>query len=228
MDVEVSVIVPMYNSENWICRCIDSILDSTFRNFEIICVDDGSTDDTVENLEHQYDDTRIRIIRKQNGGVSSARNTGIENASGKFIVFIDSDDYISDDYIEKLRNSCITADTAICGYSNVSDNAYTRLEAMDFSASLEDYCNLHLLENWSNGVLFSPWNKMFRLDIIRKGSLHFNEEINILEDIDFCLRYLECCNKVNSLSDTLYNYCVRGGALVPRTTKIGMSQLSSF
>lgn len=211
MGVEVSVVIPMHNSEDLIGKCIDSILDSTFQDFEIICVDDGSVDNTVKRVQERYDDPRIRIICKPNGGVSSARNTGIDNANGKLIAFVDSDDYISGEYIEKLRNSCAYSDIAICGYFKVTTDVSKPVEATDFEGSLEEYCNSCLVSSWSTGVLFSPWNKMFRLAIIRENNLHFDESISILEDIDFCLRYMKCCSSIISLRDELYYYVCGGG-----------------
>lgn len=114
---KISVIVPVYNVEDYVCACIDSILQQTYQNLEIILVIDGSTDGS-ERLCRNYKDERIRIVSKENGGLSSARNAGIEVATGAFFSFIDSDDYIDRRMIETLYQDLVAfdADVACCNY----------------------------------------------------------------------------------------------------------------
>ena len=127
----ISVIVPVYNVELYLQQCIDSILNQTYSNLEIILIDDGSTDNSSIicdiNLEKDH---RIKVIHKQNGGLSNARNVGVKNAQGKFVAFIDSDDYISEDYIEVLyRLICkYNADISVCRFRYVFGNVEDQVD----------------------------------------------------------------------------------------------------
>lgn len=119
---EISIIVPVYNVEKYLNKCVDSILNQTFKDFELILVDDGSPDNSGTICD-QYakEDTRVRVIHKENGGLSSARNAGIEVAQGKFLGFVDSDDYIAEDMYELLYNNILQedADLSICGIYDI-------------------------------------------------------------------------------------------------------------
>ena len=119
---EISIIVPVYKVEKYLKKCVDSILAQTFTDFELILVDDGSPDDSGKICEEYAEkDARVRVLHKENGGLSSARNAGIEVAKGKYLGFIDSDDYIAEDMYELLYNTIIKedADLSICGIYDV-------------------------------------------------------------------------------------------------------------
>ena len=125
MENLISVIVPVYNIEAYLRKCIDSILAQTYTNLEIILVDDGSTDNSGEICnEYAAKDARIRVIHKGNGGLSSARNTGIDIATGKYIGFVDSDDYLAPDMYEKLLGAIVNnhADISVCNVHHVDEN----------------------------------------------------------------------------------------------------------
>ena len=102
--MKVSVIVPVYNVSNYIIKCLDSIVNNTLKDIEIIIVNDGSTDDSIKKVCERYDDSRIKIIYKKNGGLASARNTGVRYAKGKYLFFVDSDDFIELDTLESMYN----------------------------------------------------------------------------------------------------------------------------
>ena len=125
MEELISVVVPVYNVEKYIDKCINSIINQTYKNLEIILVDDGSPDN-CGNICDEYakKDNRIIVIHKENGGVSSARNIGIKNAKGKWITFVDSDDWIENDYVEKLSKIGIQnkAEVVLCGYNRINNN----------------------------------------------------------------------------------------------------------
>lgn len=110
----ISVIIPAYNAERTLRRCVDSVLAQTYTNFELIVVDDGSKDSTAELCDH-FDDERIRVFHKNNGGVSSARNLGLENAKGDYVSFIDADDYVEPCYLQNLMKGC-DSDLATTGF----------------------------------------------------------------------------------------------------------------
>ena len=119
--IDLSIIIPIYNCEKYLSKCIDSILDNkTKYNYEIICVNDGSTDKSLSIIE-AYNNDKIKIFNKSNGGAAAARNTGLDNASGKYVAFIDSDDYVSNNFIDKLLDIAYNnkSDIVKCGFYKV-------------------------------------------------------------------------------------------------------------
>ena len=115
MEEKVSVIVPVYNVEQYLARCLDTVLAQTYENLEVICVNDGSTDNSLNILEHYARfDSRIKIVNKENGGLGSARNAGIKEAEGKYILFLDSDDYIASFAVEHLVKNAEKNNADIC------------------------------------------------------------------------------------------------------------------
>lgn len=188
MDIEkISIVVPVYNSQKTLAKCIDSLLEQTYHNIEIILVDDGSRDDSVEIcLAYKERDNRINVIRKKNGGVSSARNTGIGVATGKFIMFCDSDDWVENDWCETLVKLYVPGSLVMCGY-------YCHYE--DFTQWIGQNINLQIIpkedflltKTWGG---FAPWNKLFCLDEIKVNEIQFPENISLGEDQLFVWRYL--------------------------------------
>ena len=176
-DYKVSVIVAAYNIQDYIVKCLKSIANQTYKNFEVIVVDDGSSDNTGKLAdEFAENDKRFIVIHKENGGVSSARNRGIDIASGDFIGFVDGDDIIEDDMYEMLVNNAIkyNADISHCGYKLVENNKETlfygteKLIIQDRKKGLLD-----LFE----GTLIEPslCNKIFKNNIV--GDIRLNESI---------------------------------------------------
>jgi len=205
----VSIIVPVYNAEKYINKCIDSILCQTHSNIELIIIDDGSSDETGRIcLDYSYRDKRIRYERKNNTGVSSSRNKGIEIAVGKYIVFIDADDFIKVDFIEVLvKNKQV--DFVMCGYEIYDymkrcvdlkyscKNFYGRMS--EFVREIEFYLN--------PPFLLSPWGKLFSRDIINISGLKFQEGLSYGEDAVFVFEYLMHCDTVLVLDYIGYFYC---------------------
>ena len=129
MNKLVSIIIPVYNVEKYLAECIESVLKQTYQNIEILLIDDGSPDNSGKICdEYEEKDSRVRVIHKENGGVSSARNVGLEQANGEYITFIDSDDFVSESYIEELYIALENgnSDLAFCKY-----NHYNGLEFQD-------------------------------------------------------------------------------------------------
>lgn len=209
----ISVIVPVYKVETCLPRCLDSIIHQTYQNLEIILVDDGSPDNSGAICdEYAKKDKRVRVIHKQNGGVSSARNAGLEAASGEYIGWVDSDDWIERDMFEYLKNLAVTcqADVAQCG---------RYWENGDFVA--KEYGSLHgpqtidLLSEitpamW-NGIANEVWCKLFKSDIIE--NLRFREDFSVGEDIDFILHVLRKAERLAIGSEAKYHYCQRPESL---------------
>nr|WP_290441631.1 glycosyltransferase [Clostridium estertheticum] len=209
----VSIIVPVYNSEKYIEKCIMSILNQTYKYIELILINDGSIDnsgqlcDTFAKL-----DNRIKVEHMKNLGVSSARNKGIKAATGKFIQFVDSDDYIEPNMIETLINEINrNIDLVFCGYTRVSKgkNGEINIKAISLNKQVNMTKKTFLNEF---GILFKHyyinylWNKLYVVDIIKKYNLEFDSLINWGEDLIFNLQYLEHCGNITIIDKQLYNY----------------------
>ncbi len=216
----VSVIVPVYKVENYLCNCIESILNQTYGNMEIILVDDGSPDGCGRICdEYTKKDNRIRVIHKENGGLSDARNAGIEIATGKYIVFIDSDDVVHRRMIEFLYNGIVKdkADISVC--------AFKKVQAVD-DIFFPDICNPHMAvieENDDKTEYFFEsnyeeftvaWNKMYPIEYFEKirfpkGKIH--------EDEFTTYKLLEKANRIIFIKEPLYFYIQRGDSIMGET-----------
>lgn len=165
MKPEISIIVPIYNVEKYLPRCIESILAQTFTNFELILVNDGSEDDSGEVCDrYAKEDKRIKVIHKKNGGVSSARNAGLKNSIGNYIGFVDPDDYIKKDMYEKMYNLCIKKDSkiAICKFAREVDGKIINADNNE-TEIIRELNNEEAMNELFKGVLyrFSLCNKLF-------------------------------------------------------------------
>ena len=206
-DIMISVIVPVYNAQEYIEKCLNSIIDQNYKNLDIIVVDDGSTDNTANICKKICEqDSRVRLIMKLNGGVSSARNVGLDNAKAENIVFVDSDDWLNDDYCEKLVQYAGDYDLVCCGYNKVTAFGVEKHnidEENIFTDDISDFFGI----SYGKGLFSAPWNKMYKKSIIDKQ--RFDESAYLGEDHFFNLVYLEKCLKIAIIKNNLYNYnCV--------------------
>lgn len=201
----ISVIVPIYNSEKYLSECLDSIIAQTFTDIEIICIDDGSTDGCGEILQqYRRKDERIKIISRQNGGVSAARNDALEIARGKYLAFVDSDDYVSERFLERLLTSLNknNGDISGCNFQKIKNGKYRPLEKN--SSRVKVYNNaLAVLLNRRNFINFSVWNKLYKKEVV--GDIRFVEGI-FFEDWVF-----NCCVFTRAktfcwINERLYGY----------------------
>ena len=209
----VSIIVPAYNCIESLECCVGSIRQQTYTNFELMLVDDGSTDGSGELCDKlAAEDTRIRVIHKPNGGVSSARNAGIDAATGGYITFCDSDDYLEPDYLEALIQAAESNPDCghiwccfqtVTGYQkeNAAPN-YTSAKSL-LCYTLQDYMSLH--EMWLDA---EPWNKLYRTDIVQTAKIRFPEDLSLGEDWLFNLAYIDASanEKIVVVTKPLYNY----------------------
>ena len=201
MNPQISIIVPIYNAEELLPRCLDSIKSQTLENWECALVIDGSTDNSgLICQEYAIEDSRFIPIFKDNGGVSSARNTGLERASGEFIVFIDADDYIEKDYLEHLLTS--KADIVLCGFNSSEGLVYNPSSRFYDKKKIGE----HLEEIISEYTLFVPWGKLFRSDIIKKNAIKFDCRLRLTEDTMFVYDYLLHCQTLEFIPFELYFY----------------------
>lgn len=209
----ISVIVPVYNAEKFLHYCIDSILNQTFIDFELILVDDGSLDNSGKVCdEYAEKDERVKVIHKQNGGVSSARNAGVEAAQGEYICFVDGDDYLESNYLDVLietKKEYSDFDNVWCGFQTVEDYVKNNKKSVVFENN-NDYAFsdlssiMDLYEKW---LVQMPWNKLFETKTIKKNNIIFPPGLSLGEDYIFNLKYLDCTNgKIVVINKPLYNY----------------------
>lgn len=203
MKMKVSVIIPVYNIEAVINRCIESILNQTIKDFELILIDDGSTDESGKICDnYQKKDSRIKVLHQENGGISNARNSGLKLASGKYIVFIDGDDYIEKEYLERICDS--ECDLIITGRTVRDANG----KVLEYNKSLGDKdVNSNTIEELFNeNILNCCYAKRFTRDIIEKNNIKFDEDLRIIEDTVFVIAYILHCKNVKMIDNCDYQY----------------------
>ena len=206
MQRKVSVIVPIYNVEPYLKKCVDSIINQSYTNLEIILVDDGSTDSSGLLCEElAKNDDRITVVHKNNGGLSDARNAGLDISTGDYIGFVDSDDYIDSDFFEILVKNIeeYNADVSCCRYTNVWENG--RKEPIGNDDSLSVYEGKVALKEYLYAKTMDPfvWNKLFKASIIENH--RFIKGIQG-EDNPFCIELFKKTDKVVLAGKSKYNY----------------------
>lgn len=212
----ISIIIPVYNKETCLRRCVDSVLNQTYRELEIILVDDGSTDNSGIICDDYADlDRRVKVIHKKNGGVSSARNVGLKNVSGEFIGFIDSDDFINENMYETLYEAIINSNSNVvmCNYNKIIDENVIHVDNFfdkNIVSGSEFLESVFRIKNM--GVL---WNKLFRRDMFFCNgiSLLFDESISLCEDVLLLTKMLKKEKNIYLCRDYLYNYVFNNDSL---------------
>lgn len=204
MDALISVIVPVYNTERYISECVESILCQTYKKLEIILIDDGSKDNAgVMCDELAKTDDRIIVLHQENRGVSSARNTGLNTATGEYVVFVDSDDFVEADYIYKLYSKINEFDIVICGIGRYVSGEKQENLLDEMILNKAELISQTIGNNYIGGYLV---NKIFNRTIINDNNIRFNNKVHIGEDMLWILQYLNYCNRGIYLSHTLYYY----------------------
>lgn len=213
MNIKFSVVVPVYNVENYLKYCLESIVNQTYKNMEIILVDDGSTDKSSEICDFfKVKDNRIKVIHKENGGLSSARNTGIENSTGDYLIFIDSDDYWDDNTaLEQVYNNLIQskADVLMFGFKKYYEsNKVIEKSKYIFDRNMIDINSKKSTLNYlvkNNLLISSACNKVIKADLFMKYDLKFKEGI-LSEDIDWNARLIINADSFDVLNNSFYIY----------------------
>lgn len=212
----ISIVMPMYNVEHFISKAIESIINQTFTNWELIIVNDGSTDNS-RNISQQYSlkDSRIKIVDKENGGLSDARNFGAQKAIGDYIHFIDSDDWIETDCYEKLLPLFSKhLDFIIFGYFVDQENSKQDLIRQEIKECLNfDFSQAHIEIDKIIASLLPyidfAWNKLYRKDFLQKNNLTFCKGLSRVEDCEFMSRVLQKTRNFKFIQYAGYHYMIR-------------------
>lgn len=181
----LSIIIPVYNTEKTLYRCIDSIINQSYRDWELLLIDDGSTDYSATICDnYTLQDKRIKVFHKSNEGVSAARNVGLKHAKGEWITFVDSDDYVKRDYLKNLlSHTSVTVDLVV-SYAEVHDENGFKVERYPSKLVTNENFDTIFIENDMNWHT-SPWSKLYKRKIIEENHLRFCKGMHIGEDAVF-------------------------------------------
>ena len=203
----ISVIVPVYNIEEYLDKCVESIIKQTHENLEILLIDDGSTDHSGKKCDAwAKKDYRVKVIHKENGGVSSARNVGLEIATGKYIGFVDSDDCINENMYKKLMNQMIetNSDMCFCNYVYINNKENTTVNTQLFCEKKNDKNTIMKKMFECKNANFAVWNKLIKREFLK--NIRFDESIKIYEDAVFNFECLDKMETIAFVEEYLYFY----------------------
>jgi glycosyltransferase involved in cell wall biosynthesis len=206
---KISIIIPVYNVEKYIQECIDSVLSQTFTDFECIIINDGSTDNSGNICdEYAEKDKRIKIIHKKNGGVSSARNAGLDIAKGEWIVFVDGDDWVDEKYLEFLYGNAVTCnvDVSICGVNVFEDGLIYHSDKSVSSVTLTPKEAILIMFDIKASFSGFSVNKLFKKQLLDKNSLKYDESVSYMEDVRFFYELFKMAGKIYYSSQPYYFY----------------------
>ena len=208
-----SIIIPVYNTEKYLEKCISSVINQKYKNFEVILIDDGSKDNSGAICdEYAKKDNKVKVIHQINAGVSTARNVGIKNANGKYIIFLDSDDSLNGESLTRLNDIIEKNEEIDCILYNVDgefkDGMYKeeKLKSLIVQLIITEKIN-------------PPWNKVYKRNIIEENNIVFDKNIQIGEDLLFSITYLSYANNICILNEELYNYTVDNSNSLTRKYK---------
>lgn len=223
----ISIIVPVYNNATSLSRCIGSIIGQTYQDWELILVNDGSTDESLAvGQSLMSEDRRIQLYTKANGGVSSARNLGLEKSTGEYVVFVDSDDWVAPDFLQTLvdkRDSDVVISSFVCEYGDHRKEEQLRDEYIHITSSGLNDILMH-------GAVMTVWGKLLKKDIIKCNKLRFDERIDYGEDSLFMFEYLLNAKTMCWSPCLNYHYCITQSGLSSRKLDVdkGMYILDRF
>lgn len=203
---KISIIVPVYNVELYLIKCLDSLVDQTLKDIEIITVDDGSTDNSGQILKiysEKYPD-KIKVLHKMNGGLSDARNYGIPHATGEYIAFLDSDDYVELDMYEKMYKKAIEENSDMVECDFIWENPHKK--KIDTGKS---YMNKKEMMIYGRVV---AWNKLIKRNVLDKSKIEFPKGLRY-EDVEFFYKIIPYCNKISFVKEPLVHYVQRDSSI---------------
>lgn len=218
---KVSIIIPVYNVEKYLSECLDSVVNQTFKDIEIICVNDGSTDTSLDILnEYAKKDNRIKIFSQENQGVSEARNKGINESTGEYICFLDSDDWYKKYYVEKQYNQIIKtgADISICSVSLYNNNTHQYKDRKlhdikNITKSDREYCTYKDLKSYLF-TNFEPALRMYKKSFFIENNLYYPKGV-IFEDVTVSIKSIVLASKITFVKECLFYYRMsRNGSIM--------------
>jgi len=235
---KISIIIPIYNSVDYLRQCLDSVISQTFTDFECICVNDGSTDNSLSILqEYANKDKRFKVFSKENKGVSNARNTGVQLSVGEYITFIDSDDWVENNYLEELYNNFYSKDVDVCICNLKIYNAISNMFQTDSNIKILNKLYKKLLvqkfKNTKNIFKFiscarSVWGKLYRSSVIKNNNIVFFDNICGDEDYSFNIIFNMYAKNVVFIVDELYYYRKQISSLTSNDERLRINTFYSF
>ena len=229
---KVSVVLPIYNVENYLEKCVQSVRNQTYKNLEIILVDDGATDGCGQICDRlATEDERIKVVHKENGGLASARNAGYQVATGEYIMYFDSDDTVESDIIEKCVNAINTekSDVVIFGYNKTSEDGKI-LEVCKWEN--RTYTKKQMLDHLYDGIwemsFGYAWNKLYRKSVLDKSGVLGDAKVIDREDLIYNLEVLNYWNKITYIDSIGYNYLQRGSSLLHNSNLARLNGVEYF
>lgn len=231
----VSVIIPVYNASKTLKYCLESILSQTYEHIEVICVDDESIDESVSICEEFLkDDGRVKLYQKRNGGVASARNEGLKYVTGKYVTFVDQDDWIEPDMYEKMMHQALTedADMVVCGYSK--DVGFEKIETRN-EKKIENpildknrmICYAFEREKYRAYAAF-VWNKIFKTKIIKENNIMFDSTLKRGDDVYFYSIFASKAKKIFFIDKSFYHYIQRSDSITHIRDKNNLYRLEDI
>lgn len=228
MKNKISIIIPVYNAEKYIGRCLESVVNQTYRNLEIICVDDGSTDNSYKIIEEKAkQDNRIILIKQKNQGVSIARNTAIENLTGDYIMFLDSDDYMEQNMCEIMYKAINEFETDVirCNYNRVYENGISFKNKnnnlpMKHKIYKEEIMKDILPEFIKGNIRSYLWLLIIKSEIVKNKNLRFVPNIKMMQDKLFYIKLLQNINSIYQIDNCCYNYFCNSNSTIQSKEKV--------
>ncbi len=204
---DISIIVPIYNAENYLDKCIESLLNQTKKEIEIILINDGSTDNS-EKIIKSYKDKRIKYFKNENQGIGKTRNFGIEKAKGKYLMFVDSDDYIDKNMAKLMFDKAFSnsLDMVVCDYYKVINNENIEEKLPSFKPT-----TLKNSPNLLYDINLSPWNKIYKTSLVKDNNIRFVEDLKY-EDAPFVIETLDKANRIGKVNKCLNYYVIHGNS----------------
>lgn len=231
--IKLSIIIPVYNIEKYIEKCIKSIINQIDSNIELLFIDDGSPDNSNEIINEYINNDNIKLISKKNGGVSSARNLGIRCSRGKYILFIDGDDFVSDNYVKTITESLCEFNGELICFDYYITNDYTSKVANLYKneiINVPDHAGFRWYLNKDNDEKIKQFclNKVYLSSIIKENNIKFPEGQTVGEDFIFNLEYLEHVKMIKIIDSCLYHYYQRSSSVMRTYNKRYTNDIISY
>lgn len=229
---KVSIIIPVYKAETYLRRCVDSILAQTFTDFEVLLIDDGSPDRSGKICdEYVKKDSRIKTAHLlRNGGVSRARNKGLELAQSEWITFVDADDYVREDFLQQLLEKSEGVDFVVGGYSKFEADVYDGFTFEESKRLIGETLRSFYRKELSLYIMRTPWGKLFTQKLIEDNTLRFDTSLSLGEDTKFVLNYLLWVRSLQIVPSAgyCYNSPSTGNVLFHRKFHLQVSSIAHF